>query len=96
MTISAELGEQIQQFITRPAVEGLDYEDWNEIHADMRSATLAYLLGSLEALIEPGAPALTKKRLAKVVSTAIAYGVTTEQNQLARIAKRHTDAIAMV
>ena len=89
MTRSQKLDDEIETFLSRPLPDDLDPWDFSRVRADRQGTTLAHLLGALTYFAHPGAPALTKTRLAEAVSQALDAGIRMEQDDLARIAQRH-------
>lgn len=94
MTQSQMLQDLIEEFLTRPIPDDLEISDYCRVRSDRQGGALAHLLGALSYMVEPGAPALTKRAVAQVVREAIEFGIRTEQDDLARITQRGSNALA--
>ena len=88
MPTTTTLSDRIAEFIARPTPYELETDDTCRLVRYRQGGALAYLLGTLESLIEPGGPALTKQNLTAAITGAIEHGTRAEQDELARIARR--------
>jgi hypothetical protein len=95
MTRFKALEDQIEAFLTRPIPYDLvDPEDWCQVRADRQGAALAFLLGALESMVIDSTAPPTKRHVVAAITQAIEHGISAEQHELDRIAKRRSNTLA--